>query len=421
MRAIFFYVFFAFLVVGLGGCTGEDGKADKDQKSAKTEKRAEKKKSKKFKSPFAVDNLPTNTIVMTVNGIGVTQQEYADWLRVKGKIVLLKKKPKAKTFDIGQYAQSILENRSRVHWELIRCELMNQYAEKNGLKATDAQILKSRNAITNIIVRYEKAFPKPGAFEEARDKMVLERIVQMSALDEACLRHSTTNDLTRVTDEEIDAQLKWIDEWNKTADQKDAESVEKAKKAKQEILAGTPFAEVAKKYSEIAPNEGEDWETFELDEFQADEPIAQWLISAKQGDISDPIELEDGYSIIGLRQLIEEQPEGEGEKVVRSYELVRCTFHAYEKIDVPENREQLRRDMLAERKRAAFQELGMKLMENAKIEYPQGTAIFEVAKPKKKKKSHKKPAKAYNKEGGKQNGEVTNTVTAVRGAKGSAQ
>ena len=140
MRAIFFYVFFAFLVVGLGGCTGEDGKADKDQKSAKTEKRAEKKKAKKFKSPFAVDNLPTNTIVMTVNGIGVTQQEYADWLRVKGKIVLLKKKPKAKTFDIGQYAQSILENRSRVHWELIRCELMNQYAEKNGLKATDAQI-----------------------------------------------------------------------------------------------------------------------------------------------------------------------------------------------------------------------------------------------------------------------------------------
>ena len=119
------------------------------------------------------------------------------------------------------------------------------------------------------------------------------------------------------------------------------------------------------------------------------------------------------------KQAIEEQPEEEGEKVVRSYELVRCTFHAYEKIDVPENREQLRRDMLAERKRAAFQELGMKLMENAKIEYPQGTAIFEVAKP--KKKSHKKPAKAYNKEGGKQNGEATNTVTAVRGAKGSAQ
>ena len=75
--------------------------------------------------------------------------------------------------------------------------------------------------------------------------------------------------------------------------------------------------------------------------------------------------------------------------------------------------------MLAERKRVAFQELGMKLMENAKIEYPQGTAIFEVAKPKKKR--HKKPAKAYNKEGGKQNGEATNTVTAVRGAKGSAQ
>ena len=404
------------VAVCLLGCTDEGGKKDGNQTKAKTEKRVSAKKKAKFKSPYPIDNLPAETVVVTVNGQGITQQEYVDWLRVKGKMVLLKKKRKAKSFDIGEYTKAIIENRTRVHWELIRCELIRQYAETNGLLVTESALTKSWDKMSNLVSRASTAFPRPLPAEAARERKVFEKIARMSVLDELCLRHSATNNLTTVTDAEIDAQLKWIDEWNKTADQKDAESIAKAKKAKQEILSGVPFAEAAKKYSEVAPNEGEDWETFELDEFQADEPLAQWLVTAKQGDISEPIELEDGYSIIGVRQILEETPEEKDERPVKSYELVRCTFHSYEKIEVPTDRELFRKEMLAARREFAFQELGVKVMENAKIDYPKGTKIFEI--PQKKSVRHQKQKKAYNnKEGGRT--AVTNDMNAASAVKGS--
>lgn len=412
MRLFASYLSVLLLLLAVAGCS-DGGKRDAvpsgvgaqratntvpvaAQKPA-TAQNAQKKKAKKPKSPFAIDNLPTNTVVITVNGQGITQQEYEDWLRVKSKLMLLQKKKKAKKFSLVEFTQSVLDSRFRIHGELIRCSMVRQYAETNGLKPAAEEVVKARKGLDGLWSRAKTAFPQPSDAEAARDEGVIGTIAYMSALDDVCMRHVATNDLTRVTDAEIDAQLKWIEEWNKTADKKDAESREKAKKARAEILGGAYFADVAKKYAEVAPSEGADWETFELSEFQADEPIAQWLVTAKQGDVSEPIEMDDGYAIIGVRRILEGELDEEDGRRSKQYELVRCTFFAYEKIDPPTDREQFRKDMLAERRRSAFQELGMKLMDAYKVEYPRGTAIFEVAK-KKKSVRQKKPAPAYHKE-----------------------
>lgn len=405
MRLFASYLSVLLLLLTVAGCS-DGGKRDAapsgvvaqqaTNTTSSTVQNAQKKKAKKPKSPFAIDNLPTNTVVITVNGQGITQQEYADWLRVKSKLVLLQKKKKAKKFDLVAFTKSVIENRPRIHGELIRCSMVRQYAEANGLKPAAEEVAQARKGLDGLWSRAKTAFPPPPAAEAARDEGVIARIAYMSALDDVCLRHVATNDLTRVTDVELDAQLKRIEEWNRTADKKDAESREKAKKAKAEILAGAYFADVAKKYAEVAPDEGAEWETFELGEFQADEPIAQWLVTAKQGDVSDPIEMDDGYAIIGVRRILEGELEEEDGRRSKQYELVRCTFFAYEKIDPPTDREQFRKDILAARRQTTFEAFGMKLMDAYKVEYPRGTAIFEVAKKKKKKSARQKaPASAY--------------------------
>ena len=405
------------IVAGFVGCSKEEVKPTSGKPGAAEKGKSAKKKAPKLKSPFAIDNLPGDTVVISVNGVGITQQEYQDWLRVKSKFTLLSKKKKQKKFDIGEFTQSVLDCRFRIHGELIRCELVRQYAETNGLMASQESVAKNMASLSNQWKRAITAFPKPSAEESRHDDAVLRKIATMSALDEVCIRNFSTNDLTKVTDEDVKVELQRIEEWNKTADQKNIESVEKAKKARLEILGGALFTEVAKKYAEVAPNEGEEWETFELDEFQADDPMAQWLMTAKQGDISQPIEMEDGYAIVGVRQIIEEKPEDEDEKPSKSYELVRCTFHAYEKIDPPEDLKQFRKDILIERKQSAFQNFGAHLMDTCTIDYPKGTSIFEVTKSKAKRHGNKK--KAYR-EGKERASRVeTNTVTAATaGVKG---
>ena len=125
-----------------------------------------------------------------------------------------------------------------------------------------------------------------------------------------------------------------------------------------------------------------------LDDFEGDDPLLKWLLSAKVGDISDPIDLDDGVSIVGLKMIYEAEPAENGKPAVMEYDLVRCCFYAYEKFEVIEDRNDLIEDMIEMRREMLMEELRKKLTESVKIEFPSGRNLFYA---------EKKPAKVKDK------------------------
>ena len=131
-----------------------------------------------------------------------------------------------------------------------------------------------------------------------------------------------------------------------------------------------------------------------LDELDSEDPLLHWLVRAEVGDISDPIEMDDGISIVGLKMKHEMENPEPGEPNIWDYELVRCAFYAYEKLDEIEDHDELVEDMLSARRRFAMEELRKKLVEKAVIEFPSGQNLFyAVTKPKKPGKPKKQPPK----------------------------
>ena len=359
-------------------------------KEAKDKTPKKKKKKKAPESGFAIDKLPPETPVIVIGGKNITKKQYADWLEFKCRIIL---EQRGKKYDKQEYERTKKGIRSRIPTELIRLELMRQYAATNGIVPSAERLKAAEDKLLGLFGKKLKTIDQVAAKLGGESAKMLPQLVYLDAIDAICIERNATNDLFNVTDAELDAQMARIKKWNETADEKTKESIEKGIKAKKEILAGAFFENVAKKYAEVSPEDGHEWETVELGEFQADEPLAQWLMTAKVGDISDPIEYDDVIAIFGLRAMYDDEA-SEGSAPVKQYDLVRCSFHAYEKIEEPADRDELKAGILEERRAVVFRELGTRLLENARIELPQGEAIFnEIRRKPPKPPARKKPAK----------------------------
>lgn len=352
---------------------------------------------------FPIDKLPGDAVVIQVNGKAITKDDYNRWLRMKELTYRLKNRIQLSGVPAGKAGEDFVKfmtvSRVRMIGELVRRELTRQYAEKNGIQATDDLILQAEG-------RFAAAFSLPTNQLQAvldrkfspYDAKALRSLIDAEAIEEGCVRKFATNDVVHVSEQEAAERLKQIKEGNALADKKNAEQRERALAAKKEILGGKYFAEVTERCADLAKEHGKKWETFELGEFTADDPLARWLTSAKAGDISDPIDMDDGLAIVGLVRVYEGKAP-EGMEAQTQYEVVRCTFYAYEKREVIEDLAQLAEVLREARRLEALKALGEKLLNEAKIEFPRGEKVFRPAnrkgglgkkdKDKKKKKAQR--------------------------------
>lgn len=372
----------------LWGCPkGKDGaataKADKSAAKAevgtgKSEGKAAKSEDSlarvKKKSRFPIDNLAPTTVVMRVNGQPITQAAYREWYRLRDRIYRVRERfalneKNSKTTSFADQSRRVVPS------DLIQRELMRQEAERLGVTVPDSRLRNLEKRFMGSIRRPKEPFSSIDKLFDAATAAALRSTIHADARDEIVVEKSATNDLFNVTEAEIDERIKRVKEWNATAEKKMKEQRERALKAKHDILNGGYFYDITTNRADLAKNDGREWQTVELGEFQADEPLAKWLATAKPGDISDPIDMEDGIAIVGLKVAYQgEAPPGVTPAM--QYELVRCTFYAYDKIDEIEDRKELAAEMLKERRAAALQELGKRLSGSAKIEFPLGDKIF---------------------------------------------
>ena len=352
-------------------------------------------------SRYQVDNLPATAVVIRVNGHAITQGEYRKWYKLRDKIyrAMQRLSPTEKSDKTKSFAH---DSRRHVPLELIRRELMRQEAERLEVKVDEKRVRRLEKEFMAAIHRPKESFSAIGKYFEEPWETALRESILRDARESATLEKSTTNNLVSVTDAEIDSYIKHIKEWNKEVDAKNKAQREKALKAKHDILNGGFFDVITTNRADLAKEDGREWQTVELGEFQADEPLAKWLATAKPGDISDPIDMDDGLAIVGLKAAyMGDVPPEPDIPPSMQYELVRCTFYAYDKYDEPEDRAEFARDVIKERRKVALESLGKRLWESAKIEFPLGRKIFvPKAKtkplPKKNAKNAKKKVKKAN-------------------------
>lgn len=369
------------LALLLCGC-GDGNSGQSSAKAGSGTNQVAKAKKAAARPRALIDVLPSTGVVVRVNGHEITKGDYATWENLRCRIWALNtgKNPARPDEDLTRFRRN---GRMAVLGELVKREQVRQFAAKKGLSAPAEKIREQEREHLRMIRRGKatwengvKDFPADEA-KMFREEVVLGRVL----LDEA-LKSVSTNDIFTVTDEEVKNRIEYSRKYNEKIDALNATNRLRAVQAREEILKGTGsnvFAVVTSRVADTNAWEGTEWDTVTLDEFDADDQLARWLSRAETGDISEPMVLEDGLSIIGVKRkypaesLEEVEP---GQTPSDEYELVRCYFYYYDKMDEITDRKELVQDIIRARRMVALEQLEQTLKSNLQIEFPNGNNLF---------------------------------------------
>ena len=322
----------------------------------------------------SIAEMKPDDVIVVVNGDKITKLDYDALLRFRKALFQLQRKIDVEDVENPEVRFFADQIRFRLVPELIHHKMFAQYAAEKGIVPSQEAVEKERKAFAQGLSRQPDELDRLAKRIGGVAGELFARAPFVSAQDHLLRQSVTTNDLDHVTDEELEQTKRRIEAWDKTAEGNNRASKERLAKARAEIDAGGDFADVTTKYAQVHPEYGKQWQTFELGELPQDEGLYKWLVSAKVGDISPPLDLEDGLAIVKLVST------GKGEAppgvpLPDVYTLVRCTVFAYEYMEhlgAPE----MRREVLKMKRTAAQRELGMMLTARAVLEYPNGTNFF---------------------------------------------
>jgi len=271
------------------------------------------------------------------------------------------------------------KNEQRVLPMLMQHTLFAQAASSRGIAvSSDDADLSAKEFLGN-------CQPACGSLAELCDKIGEEegaRVAHYFAAEALCdktARVIARDGWYHVSDEEVSGELSRVKDFNERADKMNAAAHAKLIEAKKEILSGGVFADVAKKLAEVCPEQGKEWITTTVEDLVAEgeKGLRAWLEKAEIGDISDPIDFDDGVAIVGVVMKGEgEAPEGKAGPTL--YTLVRCTMYARNKMEVP-TPDGVREAIAEFKRKAARNEAFTNLYYSAVIEFPNGTNFFPNA------------------------------------------
>ena len=386
----------AVALVALAGCE----KSSDAVLPTRATKVAAKKPSRAKPPQTFFDTLAATSVVVRVDGVQcITKADVLAWwnARVKMFAVGRGRSMSDRSDEVRQFRRSV---RDRSLAELVRNAMIASYAARKGITPDPA---RERAAEQRIMRELRKPKGSWGAFAKslgAEAGAMFVKMIHADALSEAVISTLTTNDIYHITNDEYTNQVAFIKKWNERTDASNKVVKARAVAARQEILGGAMFADVAKKCADFCPEQGSKWKLVQLDEFDGGDPLGTWLAGHDVGDISEPIDLEDGVSIVGIRMKDPSERGPDGKMTLETYELVRCAFYAYERFeDHDGDKKAIVEDMLEARRKDLMLELRAKLEKECKIEFPNGKDLFRPlkasanAKKKKDRSGKQKPVK----------------------------
>lgn len=354
----------------LAGC-GDDSVASKWQTLSPGVYVAEKS--------VALRDMSPEDVLYFVNGEKITKADFDERAALETAIFELQKGDRKMSQKSERKFRTGI--RKNVPSHLVQRKLYLQAAGKSGIAPKPGEEQRLEEAFLKKLPRR----PKEGELEKKMGTAVyaaLKRSFAEDALIEAYRASYWTNSYMTVSEEAISNKWAEVQRVNAKADAMNAKMRAKALEFKQKVQEGGDFGELTLKYAKVHPEYGTNWTSAVLAEFAPEEDIYKWLSGAKSGDISDPIEMDDGLAVIKLvSRHRADLPKGFTPE--DEFTMVRCTFYIFNKYVEGTSPESIRQVFLREQLQQAHGELGIRLWNAAVIELPNGEDFFKPA-PKKR-------------------------------------
>lgn len=258
---------------------------------------------------------------------------------------------------------------------LVQKKLLVQGAAKAGITEPPEKYLKKART------DFERSLPRTMTQEALKKKLgddtyeALQEKLRDEAIISAFMVQYWTNSFVQVDEEVISNKWAEVLRVNAKADVENAKMHKKALEFRQKVLDGGDFAELTKKYAKVHPEHGQEWQTAVLAEFSPEEEIYGWLKKAQTGDVSEPLEMDDGLSIV---KVVERRRANlpKGFTPEDEYVMVKCTFYIFNKYEEGTSPDTIRIVYLKEKYQSAYGELGIRLWNQAVIQLPNGENFF---------------------------------------------
>ena len=364
-------IFFAALLLLVCGCTKNDSDV------------IEQKSPGIYIGETAamMSDLRKDDVFLKVNGKCFTKADFDLDAAVYDKMLRMGHKARLTGFN-AQAADAIEKMSPLILNYMPRRELFNQYANQNSISVKPAFLEMAVGKVLRDLNRSHSSLDAvcaemgPGVGERFR------YFVNTDALEYSLREHFDKDGLLDIKEDDIISYSNRYERSVVAAAEKNARQLEMLNKALDELKRGADFKTVAAKYSEgeFASNDAEYWDEYYKEDFEDEEQLAAWALSAKEGDISGVLELDDGYGIIKLLKKREEGPDPSDETVKETvWEFAKLHRDLYEPLQELTH-DEIKAAYVAERTREIQKKMADAILKEAVIEWPYGTNLFENAK-----------------------------------------
>lgn len=325
---------------------------------------------------ISIYDLRPSDVIIKVNGIEITRRDF-DAMQAMYDAVVRMKWNLPLSGQNERAARFVKNREQKTPEELFRRELFRQEAERLGLAADECARSNAFARVKNNLRRPKAESVESLANEIGGDagKMFL-RCFESDLRDESLRRFSATNWAYAVSDADIAQRMNDVEAFNARAVASNDLQRAKALKIREKALAGEDFAELARQYAQVDPSSGTEWQSVDINEIAPEEELRQWLdTQPSEGDISGPINLDDGLAIIKVVERNKINADDYFDETTE-FRLVRITLFAYEFFQ-EEDEDQTRQTLEKEHREKAQKELFNRLYNAAVVEFPNGSDFFK--------------------------------------------
>lgn len=322
----------------------------------------------------SMSELSPGSVVLVVNGEKYTKRDFTVAQTMYDKIRRLRAKDSL-TGPNSQAENAVRISNNRTISEILRRALIRQYGKKFNIEPPNELVDEYAKKAATAMRQPDKSLNEIAEMFGGPEGNLLLEYNRVDALNEQLRHHFDKEHFLTPSNEHV---MQVSNRWLKARfESVQSNAVQKAilEKALVEIRSGTNFIEVAKKYSST-PDDAKEWDDFLLEEFEESPQVAQWLKTAKDGDVSGILEMDDGWSVIKVLSRHSEEVPPEDVIIPRTmWLLVRITRPLYETA-ADLTHKQIVQMLISYHSRRLQKEVGDAIMADAVIEWPYGTNLF---------------------------------------------
>lgn len=325
-------------------------------------------------SDSVIDGLRDGEVILRVNGEEITKRDFLVASSLSDKLRRMCAGD-ALTGSNKPAEEHAIWNRPRVMSDVLRRKLLRQHAKRRKIEPSPEDVEGYSKRLLRSLKRSSSTVRDVAKEIGGREADLFLQYVIDDAVEPLLRADFDKEGVLNVTDADVMGVSNRIERMRAVASVSNDFQRAVLETVRKELLSGANISDVARKYSRD-PEQADVWETDYFDEMESSPQLQRWAMKAQTGDVSEILELDDGWAVVKVvsRRLEDLAP---GEFKVRSevWELVRITRDYYEMPPCME-REEIVERLFEMRSRQVQKRLAASIMADAVVEWPQGTNLF---------------------------------------------